>query len=219
VNSIDRLRSTLPPWFGAPGAAPVLDAVLAAPAVVGDYLAAQIAAADDETRITTADGGWLDLIAADFLAPSFRRRGGEADAAFRSRILLEVLRPRATRPAMRALLISLTGREPRIFEPARPLDTGTYGPAAGAPLGWNVAGGWGSRQLPGQFFLDVFRSPNSGVPLLAGWGVSAGAYNTGSRAAYAADGQAAGALSDTSIYAAIESNRPAGTAAWVRIST
>jgi hypothetical protein len=226
---VSRLRNYLAPWFGAPGLAPVLTAILTGGGTVGAFLVALIAYAQMQTRIATATGGWLNLIALDYFGTRLRRRPNQGDESFRARILAELLRPRVSRAAMRDLLVSLTGREPKIFEPSRPLDTGTYAAdgastadlvASGAYLlAWDTAGGWGDLDLPGQFFIDVYRDPQSGVPLVSGWDASEGGWDTPSRLSWIADSQASDALTDDDIYAAIVANKAEGTNAWVRIST
>lgn len=123
-----RLKSALPPWFGTN--TPVMDAVLSGPSSVLSGLYSLIQYAANQTRIKTATDGWLDLIAQDFFARGFQRRPNEPDAAYRARILAEILRPRVTRPAVSKAVLDLTGVAPVIFEPARIADTGALGVTA-----------------------------------------------------------------------------------------
>ena len=120
-----RLKSVLPPWFGT--VTPTLDAVLSGPAFIGSGLYSLIQYALLQTRIATATDGWLDLIAKDFFALAFQRRASEPDAAYRQRILAEIVRPRVTRMALSNAVLDLTGIAPIIFEPSRCKDTGTFG--------------------------------------------------------------------------------------------
>ncbi|HHW4682388.1 MAG TPA: hypothetical protein ACQGQI_04225, partial [Xylella sp.] len=92
-----------------------------------------------------ATDGWLDIIATDFFGSSLRRKSGQSDASFRNRLLIHLFRERATRNGLVKVLTDLTGRTPVIFEPQRPLDTGSYG---GPLIGYGQAGGYGSMRLP-----------------------------------------------------------------------
>lgn len=122
---LNRLKSALPPWFGT--ATPNLDTVFSGPANIFSGIYSFIQYAILQARISTATDGWIDLIARDFFARGFQRRATEPDAAYRARILKEILRPRVTRPAVSNALHDLTGCVPLIFEPARIADTGALG--------------------------------------------------------------------------------------------
>src|SRR4051812_13428650 len=107
---IARQASVLPPWWGAPGTGPPgLRIPLSMAASVGSWIYDLIAYAKLQTRIRTATDGWLDLVAFDFFGGRIKRRAGQGDEAFRRRIMVEMFRPRATRPAMAAALKDLTG--------------------------------------------------------------------------------------------------------------
>lgn len=219
---VGRLKAVLPPrWFpDAPGsptstATPVLTALLQGPAYVGAALFALIAYYRLQTRIKTATDGYLDMIAFDYFGVRFPRKAAESDTQFRRRIVLELLRPRATRPAMSQVLVDLTGRAPIIFEPARPADTGGWNQSSG--LAYGSAGGWGSLQLPYQTFITAFRPLTSGIPNVSPWGGSFGGYNQPSRLEYANPSQIQGQVADSDIYAAINDVRPAASTAWVKI--
>jgi hypothetical protein len=217
-----RLSRALPPWFGAPGGEPpVLRTVLAMPAAVFSYFHGMIAYARKQTRIATADGGWLDLIAHDFFGARVRRRRGQSDEGLRARIKAELFRPRGTRQALRRMLLDVTGREPRIFEPSRPGDTGGWASnfdRSGYGMGWGVSGGYGSLALPAQVFVDVFRTPDEGIPGVSGWGQPAGGWSTPSALAYVSTAASEGTLTDRDIIDAIEAVRPAGVKIWVRFN-
>lgn len=216
-DMVARQAAVLPPWFGPPGTAPpVLRLPLLMAASVASWLYGLIAYAKKQTRIKTATGGWLDLIAFDFFGRRIRRRSGQTDDAFRTRILVELFRPRGTRPAMAAILRDLTGREPRIFEPQRPADVGGIGIDGGMGIG--VAGAIGSLGVPGEVFIDVFRSPDAGIPYAAGIGIPVGGIGVPSRLVIASLEQIRGALRDVDVYDAVEATRPVGITTWVRIS-
>lgn len=120
-----RLKAVIPPWFGTN--TPTMDTVLSGPSNSFSAIYSLIQYATSQTRIRTATDGWLDLIARDFFALGFQRRANEPDAAYRARILAEILRPRVTRAAVSQAVQDLTGVVPIIFEPARVLDTGAFG--------------------------------------------------------------------------------------------
>lgn len=124
-NMLGRLKSLLPPGWFAKDTAPLRDVVLGG---LSDSLAASFAMLGqgrDQTRITTATGYFLDLIAWDFFGGRFVRREGELDEDFRLRILREILRPRATRDAIIQAVTDL-GCQVEIFEPWNPGDCGAY---------------------------------------------------------------------------------------------
>ena len=207
-----RLASLLPlRWFADD--APVLSALLAGLAEGWAWLADMLAYATLQTRMATATDSFLDLVSQDCFAGALPRRVGESDAAFRSRIQQELLRARATRAALVSVLTDLTGRVPVVFEPSRPADTGAYGTA----LGYGVAGGWGSLQLPYQSFVTAFRPLNAGVPVVAGWGVGAGGWGTGA-IEYASRPMVEAQVTDADITAAVARSMAVASIAWTRIS-
>ena len=217
-----RIRAQLPPWFGN-GSHPIVDALIAGMAAGLANLYALYAYAVQQCRIKTATGGWLDMIAADFFGIGLLRNANESDVPFRTRILAALLREKATRAAMYATLLALTGRAPRIIEPMRPADTGAY---SQPNSGYSTAGGYGSMLVPYQAFIEVFRPNGSGIPIVGGYGLANyGATNGGpggygmAALKYADITDIQWAVTDAQILAAIESVRPAGTEAWVAIST
>jgi hypothetical protein len=125
ADVLNRLKSVLPPWFGTN--TPVLDAALSGFAYVASGVYSLVQYAILQARIKTATDGWLDLIARDFFALTFQRRALEPDPAYRARIVAEIVRPRVTRIAVSNAVADLTGIAPVIFEPARCMDTGTFG--------------------------------------------------------------------------------------------
>ncbi len=211
-DMLARLLSLLPlRWF--PDSTPILTTVLSGLAESWAWLNTMLGYAKLQTRIATATDTFLDLVAQDCFAATLPRRYGESDTAFRARIQRELLRERATRPAMVSVLTDLTGRAPVIFEPARPADTGAYGIA----LGYGAAGGWGSLKLPFQAFVTAFRPLGSGVPLVSGWGGAAGGYGGGA-IEYASLAMVQSQITDDDINAAIARTTPVAAIAWTRIS-
>ncbi len=218
-DMLTRLRAVLPTrWF--PGDAPILDALLHGLAWAWAWCFGLLGYVRTQTRIATATDVWLDIIAEDFFGTSLRRPPGQDDDVLRRRIRLELFRDRATRAALSRALLDLTGRAPAIFEPARATDTGAYaGTGAEATgLGYGVAGGWGSLDLPFQCFVTALRPNDSGIASVAGWGGPGGGYGTGA-IQYASLAMVQGQVTDTDIAGAIAAVMPAASIAWIRISS
>jgi hypothetical protein len=209
-----RIIALLPQgWFS--DSSPIRDALISGLAWCLALIYSLIQYSQLQTRIATATDGFLDLISFDFFGNNLPRNQQELDAPFRARILATLLRPKATRPAMIAVLTALTGRAPIIFEPARPLDTGAYGASI---CGYNVAGGYGSLMLPAQFFMTAFRPASSGIPFVAGYGSPSSGYSVASRGEYASLSQIQGVVTDADIMATIAATKAEGTTAWVNLS-
>lgn len=148
VDMSGRLRSLLPTaWFA--DEAPVLDGMLAGAADMASVVHGHVDYARAQTRVATATGTWLDLIALDFFGHRLRRGGGEADPTFRSRIVAALFAPRATRRATSTAVEELGTGPPALFEPSRTADTGAWNLA----LGYGVGGGWGSLTMPFQVLV------------------------------------------------------------------
>ncbi|MGH7152478.1 MAG: hypothetical protein ACREF3_01015, partial [Acetobacteraceae bacterium] len=175
-----RLMAVLPSrWF--PDEVPVLGAVLQGLASAWAWAFSTLQYVKTQTRIASATGVWLDVIAQDFFGPRLTRAIGQQDDAFRSRIQLALFRERGTRGALFAALEDLTGRTPVIFEPRRTGDTGGYGSArgGGSGLAYGLAGGWGSLMLPFQCFVTAYRPAGTGIAFVNGWAGGAGGYGIG----------------------------------------
>jgi hypothetical protein len=148
-----RLKQLVPStWFGS--APTLVTAMLQGYAAAGAFAYSLYAYAKLQTRISTATDGWLDMISADYFGNALIRPAGQADATYRSRILANLLRERATHIGMIKALESLTGRTPRVIELNRPLDTGAYGYL----FGYGLAGAY-SSQWPSayQAFVTAYR--------------------------------------------------------------
>jgi hypothetical protein len=218
-SMVGRLRGSLPAkWFSDD--APVLDAVLAGLATTWCWLLEFQLYLRRQTRLATIEGTWLDLFADDFLGGAIRRKDRELDNDFRRRVQQEIFRERATRNALRAALVDLTGREPVIFEPANCLDTGGLGSddgKSGGGLVYGLRGGWGSLQLPYQVFITAHRPVAGGIAVVPGWGSPGGSY-CGGTSVLCDLASSAQQVTDTDIYAAVERVLPAATIAWTRIA-
>ncbi len=209
-----RLKALLPRWFG--DTTPILDAVLQGLAYAGSFVYSLWAYAKLQTRILTATDGWLDMIAADFFGTALLRQQNQSDASFRARIQINLIRERATRNGLIKVLTDLTGRAPTVVEPQRPADTGAYS----APnSGYGSAGAYGSVLLPYQAFVTAYRPLSSGIPMIAGYGISTAAYSTPSQGGeYASQSMIQSQVQDSDIYAAIDSVKPVASTIWARIS-
>lgn len=210
-----RLKAALPNgWFR--DTTPVLDGLLGGIASVMAAVHVLACYARKQTRVATATDGFLDLISADFFGKGLPRKPNEGDAAFRARILAQLFMEKGTRKGLIGVLTLLTGRAPKVFEPARPADTGGY---CTNSIGYGAAGGYGSVLLPFQAFVTAYRPTSQGIPNVAGYGVSVGAYGTPSQIEWANPSLIQGAVQDADIYAAIDSVKPAGTTVWTRITS
>jgi hypothetical protein len=155
------------------------------------------------------------MIAADFFGSVLQRSSNQSDTSFRARIILNLFRERATRNGMIKVLKDLTGRAPQIIEVTRPIDTGVYG---GPMIGYGVAGAYGSLLMPYQCFVIAYRPLGTGIPSVAGYGISTGGYGQASQAEWASLSMIQGSVQDADIYAAIEATRPVATTVWTNIS-
>jgi hypothetical protein len=210
-----RLRALIPHGWFAPGETPLIDALLAGIANTLAFIYGLFEYLRLQTRIATATGGFLDLLAGDFFGNTLIRASNQSDDSFRAQIIVNILRQRATRAAVISILEQLTGRTPIVFEPQRPQDTGTY---QGPNLGYGLVGGYGSIILPYQSFVTAFRPVGQGIPNIAGYGTPTGAYSTPSQSEWASLSMING-VSDADLYSAINSVRPAAYRIWVRITS
>lgn len=218
---VSRLWTALPKrWFAEQS--PNLGALLSSIATPWVWLHSLITYVIAQTRLATATDGWLDLIAFDYFGRNLSRRTSETDLAYRSRIQAALLQEAATRSAVEAGLQSLIGTQPSIFEPANCMDTGSYGSAASSPnaldtgMAYGQAGGWGSLQLPLQFFATVTRPATPGVGMLAGYGTPNGGYGEGA-ISYIDLSLLPGSVADTDIQATLCRLLPVNAVAWLRI--
>lgn len=208
-----RLKNLLPVgWFG--DESPIVDALARGMASVLAWAYSFYLYAQAQTRIKTASGGWLDMVALDFFGTGMTRRPMQSDGSYRNRIIINLFRERGTRHAISQVLYDLTGRWPIIVEPQRPADTGAYGVACG----YGAAGAYGSMLMPYQALVTAFRPAGSGFPYLSGYAAPAGGYGHASRACYASLRDAVAVL-DSDLIAAIEAVKPIGTTIWVGISS
>jgi len=215
ATMFERIKRLLPvhAWFT--DNTPILDALIAGIASGLEYVKGLYDYAKLQTRILTATDGWLDLIAADLFGQSLARKASQTDASFRAEILASLFLEKATRRSLAGVIKALTGREPVICEPTRPLDTGAYGVGI---CGYGLAGAYGSISTPWQTFVTVYRPAGTGVPFVAGYGVPVGGYAAPSQLEYAPAATALSQITDADIFRAIDVSKPAGTIVWVQFA-
>jgi len=212
ADMLARLKLVLPArWFG--DVTPVLDGLLTGLASAWSGLYRLLGQVSAQARMATASGIFLDIASADYLGGRLPRRAGEADAAFRARLLGNLITQGATRAGLSAALTGLTQRAPRIFEPLNATDTGGYN----VNLGYNCQGGYGSRNLPYQFFVTAYRPNDTPISNAGGYAVGPGGYGVAPMF-YADAGALAGSVGDAEIYAAAAAVLPTASIAWMNIS-
>lgn len=218
TNSIlSRVKRLIPNhWFA--WTAPYRDAIMGGLSDSAAWNYSLIIYARAQSRLNTAYGIWLDILAFDFTG-RFLTRDGLQDDAFRAMIRATILQERVTRAGMILAVRTLTGNTPWVFEPWNTYDTGAYSSRTRnvyyGSMGYGVGrGGWGTMQLHHQAFIRVTRSASSGVPGIGGYGDSVSGYGVG-RTEYT--GSLLG-VTDRTIYKLINITKPTGTIAWVQIN-
>jgi hypothetical protein len=218
---ISRLSAVLPKrWFAQQS--PNLEALLGSIATPWVWLYNVILYTVMQTRLGTATDAWLDLIGLDYFGDQLDRKINEADFSYRGRIKSALVREAATRSAVITGLESLTGVPPVVFEPANPSDTGCYGgitealPIPGMGMAYGEIGGWGSLQLPLQFFITITRPATPGVGMISGYSTPAGGYGDG-YLSYVNLSLIPGNVSDQDIQTTLGSLLPVNAVAWLRI--
>ncbi len=218
VDFTARLKAVLPSnWFA--DETPVLDALLGSLATAWALVYSLLQYVRAQCRIGSATDIWLDIIAFDFFGQALSRKDGESDDSLRGRIKAELFRERGTRNGLVLALTELTGRPPRVFEPAHSTDTGGYGSTSGVSGGvaYGAAGGWGNLSLPFQYFVIAYRPVGGGISEVAGWCMPTGAY-CGGVSEYASLSMVDTQVTDLDIYSTVASVIPAATIAWTQIS-
>lgn len=212
-----RLRALLPPWWPNVGQAPVFDAILIGIATTCSYIYALIVYAREQTRIRSANGAWLDLIAWDYFGSRFTRIPGEADPAFDVRIVKELVRPRTTRDAIYNALLELTGYPPRITEGWLPSDVGVRGRMyRGVDVYPSSPGRLADPGLANQIFIETVLPtvPIFGNNAMPARGVNK--YRGLPPTGYRMDVPTTTPLGPQVVYDLINSIKAAGTTVWVK---
>ncbi len=208
-----RLKGLLPPtWFG--DTSPLLTGAITSCASALEWCYSLYLYAKLQTRTGTATGGWLDVAAHDFFGSNLQRAAGQSDELFRNQMKINLFRARGTRQAIIDILEDLTGNTPTIFEPQRPLDTGSYG---GPMIGYGVAGGYGSQLIPYQAFVIAYRPKGTGIPYVAGYQTTPAGYSNPSRGQYVSQEMVTGTVTDAQVYEAVTAVKMEGSIVWVRL--
>lgn len=216
---LNRVKQVLPKrWFQ--WIAPYRDALLGALSDRAAWCYSFIIYARAQTRISSAYGIWLDIIAFDYLGP-FLPRNGAKDTAYRALIQGTILQERVTRKGMIQIVTNLSGQAPWVFEPWNTYDTGAYsspntnGFKCGQ-FGYGVGmGGYGSMQLPAQTFMKIYRAVTSGVPTVGGYIDSVSGWGQGALE-YVSPGTPLNGVSDAIILDAINKTKPTGSTVWTQ---
>jgi len=218
ADIVNRLWIVLPNrWFSE--TSPNLQALLRCIATPWVWFYNSIQYVIAQTRLRTATGHWLDLIATDYFGSHLDRQTNEGDVSYRSRIQGQLLRAAGTRAAVSSGITALTGTPPRIFEPANCMDTGSWASSAGlqgSGLAYGVTGGWGNLHLPFQFFVTATRPPTPGVAWLAGYGTPNGGYGQGA-IGFVDLAILPGHVTDPDIQTTLCRLLPVNATAWLRI--
>jgi hypothetical protein len=136
----------------------------AAAAVVLAFAYSLFAYAKAQTRIRTASGIWLDIVAQDFFGTRIVRAAGQNDDSFRSIILANLLRPQATRQAISDVIEALTGFAPRSSNRSAQW---TAAPMASAMAAMGALGPMDRSPLPKHFWLRIAHGSRASQRLLA----------------------------------------------------
>jgi hypothetical protein len=216
-----RIKGLLPAgWFPVTGetdtssASPILDALISGAAAQGAAIWTQQQYVLAQTRIATATGIQLDIIALDYLGPTFVRRDTDTDASFRARIQAQLLAPRGTRESIVLAIQNLCGTTPITIEPGNVQDTGGWDTCA---LAWDTAGCWGNYSMAFEVFVTVEYNPSVGVPYVAGWDTSAGGWDSSGNLVWVDDSMISNTVTTADIYATIAECLPVCGIAWVKI--
>lgn len=221
ADIVSRLQAVLPKrWFSEQS--PILSALLQGIAAPWVWLYGVIAYTIFQTHLSTATDSWLDLISNDYFGQALTRKSNESDPNFRARIKTALLRKTATRSAISSGLTDLLGSPPSIFEPGNCMDAGSYGTlslnltSSGTGLAYGNVGGWGSLELPLQFFVSATRPPTSGANMLAGYCTPNGGYGAGA-ISYIDLLLLPGHVTDQDIQSTLCNLLPVNAVAWLRI--
>lgn len=220
TDIVNRVKALIPHrWFRY--VAPYRDAILGGLADNAAWCYNWILYARSQSRLATAYGIWLDILAYDFLG-RFLVRSGMADDTFRAIIRATILQERVTRTGMINAVTALTGNPPAIFEPWNTQDTGAYsspghsGSVQCPMMGYGVGrGGYGNMLLNDQSFIQVIRGSGSGVPGVGGYGNNIAGYGVGSTE-YLGPSSELWGITDAMIYDMINKTKPTGTTVWVQ---
>lgn len=225
----NRLRELVPQgWFSDKDDTPVVSALFDGDGANASFNFTQMKYIYNQQRLQTMTDVNLDIFAVDYFgAAGLRRRQGETDNNYFTRIASRLLMPANSRDALNNAIGQLTGYNSIFFEPFNGVDTGYYNRVN--TLAYNVnVGGYGSPNMPDQFFVDVFLPIETGIPNVVGYdnpslvyvmssGYAHGAGTTYGPTAYADPNTVISNVTNADVYAVIATHKAAGTIAWVNL--
>lgn len=162
-----RVRRLLPDgWFpAAPAAgeeekAPVLNALLQGFGSVFAWVWDLLGWTNQQARLATMTGAFLDMFAADFFGTGLPRKQGESDDEYRKRIQEALFPSLGTRPDVENTIRYEAGQAERVIEPRNATDCKGLGSAASPAIGGGYGYGapglrYGSRMVPFQLFAQL----------------------------------------------------------------
>jgi hypothetical protein len=166
VDMSARIQRAIPQnWFPSPSSAvPILSALLAGLGYGLAWTYSQVQYALLQTRIATATGAWLDLIAQDFFGTTIARSSAVTDTAFRATIEANLLQPVGTRPGLINALKLITGNTATITDLWNPNDVGARNVGT---LAYGVSGCYGSLLCNTQTFVTIAPGTASNAQIYA----------------------------------------------------
>jgi hypothetical protein len=146
---IKRLKHVLPPWFGEDFE--LLDRFLKGFATLDAFIFSVFEYVNNQMVIQTSTDNNLDLEACDYFGAFLTRPVGMPDEEFKRLMLASLLAEMCTVKGIKAIIKTLTGHEPDIFEP---FGTGAVG--YNVPIwGYNIGGAY-SGSFPYEFWITVY---------------------------------------------------------------
>lgn len=236
TDIVERLRQLLPDsWFPTtPSDRPVLDAVLEGLAPPSSHVYELIEGVREQTRLLTATGAYLDLVAGDYFGATLLRRNGQSDASFRAAVVANLFGEKATLAAHVDVLTSITGNTPTVIETAKPSNTSLYN--AVSPC-FNISYDTGTHAAVSNTayhaMIKIARD-GVGIPNTAGYrdltqtnttGVTEGRYyeigaaspSDAGLSKYASLNSIVDLIAQSEFVQALEDVRPAGTTLWLQV--
>lgn len=156
-----RIRSTLPQsWFpsSSENATPVLDGILTGLAWPWAMLYSLLEYTNNQTRLDTSSGNFIDLAASDYFGSTLPRLTNESDSSYINRIKQEFFVKRNTREAFEAVKAADTTIE-KITEPWSAVDCACYG----RDQYDSISLCYGSRTAPGTVFVEISKDASLSV--------------------------------------------------------
>jgi hypothetical protein len=135
-------------------------------------LKAQRLAGETSPELDNASLDYFGSVVGPLSVLALPRKAGQSDSSYLSQISSRLLARGVTRDNIIADVKAFSGAILTLFEPRRPADTGAYGTGQEAVfqnLAYNVAGGYGSLELPYQAFGQISAVPGLLVPNVMGY--------------------------------------------------